>query len=199
MSGGGPYALATLSYLPQRVKAAIVNCAAGSWGAAWYRHFYLGIQVIFDLRQGPSAVLALIYKRNYSASSISTSVKPVCNYMHCLFPSVPFIMCKFRTEVFARNKLSKAERGELSLSPLQNVALQVLAGASKWRSFQKAFKWVATTPAISHQVYELLKPRYDNVLDTMTENDSRCLRRPCASHVNSNWEPWLCCNLTKWS
>lgn len=83
MSGGGPYALATLSYLPQRVKAAIVNCAAGSWGAAWYRHFYLGIQVIFDLRQGPSAVLALIYKRNYSASSISTSVKSVCNYTHC--------------------------------------------------------------------------------------------------------------------
>ena len=32
MSGGGPYALATLSYLPDRVQAAIVNCAAGSWG-----------------------------------------------------------------------------------------------------------------------------------------------------------------------
>lgn len=129
MSGGGPYALATLSYLPQRVKAAIVNCAAGSWGA-----------------------------------------------------------------------LSKAERGELSLSPLQNVALQVLAGASKWRSFQKAFKWVATTPAISHQVYELLKPRYDNVLDTMTENDSRCLRRPphfFEEHVipetlrQQSAEPWI--------
>ena len=32
MSGGGPYALAALSYLPLRIKGTIVNCAAGSWG-----------------------------------------------------------------------------------------------------------------------------------------------------------------------
>lgn len=32
MSGGGPYALATLTYLPLRVKGTLVNCAAGSWG-----------------------------------------------------------------------------------------------------------------------------------------------------------------------
>ncbi len=31
-SGGGPYALATTYYLPDRVLSTVVNCAAGSWG-----------------------------------------------------------------------------------------------------------------------------------------------------------------------